>query len=268
MQSLPLKEAVAQCASIGFRNVEVVLDPGFHCAPAQFSKEARLDFRRQLTDAGLNVSAMMRNLRLIGGLSPTENADAIKDAAALAHDISTVSLPPLETTLGGKPEEWEALRHQMVDRLGEWATTAQSAGVNLVVKAHMNNAVDTPEKLVWLLDQVSSPAVAATYDYSHYEAHGLSLDATWATLASHTKFVHVKDTRNEGGKFVFVLPGEGRVDYPHLFRLLQDSGYQGPVVAEVSSMVFRQPGYDPVAAARKCYDTLSRALTQAGLKHA
>ena len=269
MQTLPLAEAVAHCARIGFRNVELVLDNGFPCAPAQFSPAARAELRRQLAGLGLGVSALMRNIKLIGGQSPAENSEAIKEAAGVAHDLSTSgALPPLETTLGGKPEEWETLRNQMVERLAGWAATAEAAGIGLVVKAHMNNAVDTPEKLLWLLEQVPSPALAATYDYSHYEVHGIPLDSSWTTLAAHTRFVHVKDSRTEAGKSVFLLPGEGRVDYPRLFRLMNESGYNGAVVAEVSSMIFRQPGYDPVATAQKCHDFLSRALTEAGVPHA
>lgn len=268
MQMLPLATAVAQCGAIGFRNVELILDPGGHCAPAQFSTEARQTLRRQLADLGMQASALMRNLRLVGGLTPAENEEAIKQAAGVAHAIAPDAPPPIETTLGGKPEEWATLRSQMVDRLGEWAAAAKAAGVTMVVKAHMNNAVDTPEKLNWILEQVPSPALAATYDYSHYEAHGIPLESSWTTLAPRTRFVHVKDSRTEGGKTVFLLAGEGHVDYVKLFKLIDASGYRGPVVAEVSSMIFKQPGYDPVVAARKCHDVLTRALDEAGLAHA
>ena len=269
MQTVPLTAAVDHCARIGFRNVELTLDPGFACAPAQFSRTARLKLRQQLAGLGLEVSALMRNIKLIGGLTPAENIEAIKEAAGVAHDLASGgALPPLETTLGGKPEEWETLRHQMVDLLGGWVSAAQASGFNLVIKAHMQNAVDTPEKLLWLLQQVPSPALAATYDYSHYEAHDLPLESSWKTLAAHTKFVHVKDTRTEAGKAIFLLPGEGRVDYPKLFRLMNASGYNGAVVAEVSSMIFKKPGYDPIATAQKCHDTLSRALAEAGVPHA
>ncbi len=265
MQTVPLAEAISACAQIGFRNVELVVDPGFHCDPAKFSASARQALRRQLAATGLDASALMRNLKLIGGMTAAENLEAIKQAAGVAHDVSPGAIPPVETTLGGKPEEWETIRQQMVDRLGEWAAAAESAGIGLVVKAHMNNAVDTPEKLLWLLERVKNPALAATYDFSHFAAHGLTMDATWAVLAPRTKFIHVKDTRTEAGKSVFLLPGEAHFDYAHLFRLVADSGYVGPVVSEVSSMVFRQPGYDPVATAKKCHEVLARALVDAGV---
>lgn len=270
MPGVPLAEALGHCARIGFRNVELLLDPGSPSAPSALDRAARDDLRRRLDGLGLGVSGLMRNIRLIGGLSPAENLAAIREAGGLAHDLgfSGDTRPPIETVLGGKPEDWAGAKHEMAGRLGEWAAAAGAAGVAITVKAHMSNAVDTPEKLLWLLDQVASPHLHATYDYSHFEANGLALEPTWRALAARTRFVHLKDSGQRDGKFTFLLPGEGRVDYVKLFRLMDESGYRGPVVSEISAMIFRQPGYDAVAAAEHCHRVLVRALEESGVAHA
>jgi len=269
MPGVPLAEALGHCARIGFRNVELLLDPGSPGAPSALDRAARRDLRQRLDGLGLEVSGLMRNIRLIGGLTPAENLEAIKEAAGLAHDLGFTgdARPPIETVLGGKREEWAGARQEMAARLGDWAAAAGAAGAAIAVKAHMSNAVDTPEKLLWLLDQVRSPHLHATYDYSHFEANGLELEPTWRALAPRTRFVHVKDSGTKDGKFTFLLPGEGRVDYVKLFRLMDETGYRGPVVAEVSGMIFRQPGYDPVAAAEHCHRVLARALAESGVPH-
>lgn len=266
MQTVPLAEAISHCARIGFRNVELMLDPGFPAEPKLLSASARKALRSQLSSLGLNVSGMMRNLRLIDGMMTSDqNVEAIKVAAQLAHDLSPDAPPPIETILGGKSGKWDASKATMAGALAEWVTAAEAAQVGLLVKAHVSMAVDTPEKLLWLIDQRPSKRLHVTYDYSHFEPQGLSLESSWAKLASRTRFVHVKDTRKDGEKVIMLLPGDGVVDYPKLFRLLQTSGYAGPVVAEVSSMVFRQPGYDPVATAEKCYRVLSEAMKAANV---
>jgi hypothetical protein len=38
---------------------------------------------------------------------------------------------------------------------------------------------------------------------------------------------------------------------------MAEVGYQGPIVVEVSTDVFGQPGYDPVATAQRMWDRLS-----------
>jgi sugar phosphate isomerase/epimerase len=82
----------------------------------------------------------------------------------------------------------------------------------------------------------------------------------------HTTFIHVKDTEHATGKRGFLLPGEGSIDYGEYFRLLAESTYRGDVVVEVSGQVFNKPGYEPLAAARKCYAHLAPAMERAGVR--
>jgi hypothetical protein len=42
--------------------------------------------------------------------------------------------------------------------------------------------------------------------------------------------------------------------------LLREGGYRGDVCCEVSGMVSSKPGYDPVAAAKRCYQNVSPAF--------
>ncbi|HSH94002.1 MAG TPA: hypothetical protein VK968_07640, partial [Roseimicrobium sp.] len=64
-------------------------------------------------------------------------------------------------------------------------------------------------------------------------------------------------------KVQFLLPGEGTTDYGQYFTLLKKLNYTGPVVVEVSGMVFNKAGYDPVGAALKSFAALSTAKKKA-----
>lgn len=264
MKTLPVPEALSQCARIGYRNVELCIDPGFPAAPARMDAAARRALRAQAGSLGLGFSGMMLNLNLAAAENHAANLEAIKAAAELAHDLAPGAPPPIETVFRGKPAQWEALKEGMVARLIDWADAAKAGAIRFVVKAHVSMVVNTPERLLWLLGRVNRPEIRVAYDYSHFELQGIPMEESWAALRPYTEFVHVKDTAGDAKKFRMLLPGEGRTDYVALFRLLQASGYSGPVVVEVSTQIFSRPGYDPVQAAESSYAALSRALAQAG----
>ena len=149
-----------------------------------------------------------------------------------------------------------------MERLKSWAAAAAKGGIILAVKAHVGSAVNSPERLLWLLQKVDSQSVKVAYDYSHFKVQGIDLEDSVKALLPHTRFIHVKDVSGDAKKFRFLLPGEGDTDYAAYFRLLKECGYNGPVVVEVSAQVFNKPGYDPVDAAKKCYAALSAAMAK------
>lgn len=262
MKTVPVDEALRTCAEIGYRNVELALNPGFPTEPKLLSVDARKNLRSQLAASRLDVSALMLNLSLTANDDAhAKNLDAIKAAARLAADLA-LPQPIAETVLGGKPAEWDNVKDRMAERLQSWA--AASAGkLTLAVKAHVGSAVNSPERLLWLIGKANSPAIKVAYDYSHFQLAGIPLADSLKALLPQTKFIHLKDATGDAKKFQFLLPGESSTDYAAYFKLLKQLGYNGPAVVEVSGQIFNKPGYDPIAAAKKCFAVLSAALARA-----
>ena len=73
------------------------------------------------------------------------------------------------------------------------------------------------------------------------------------------------DARRTDTGLELLLPGDGDTDYALYFRLLKELGYRGWVAAEVTSMIWREPGYDPAVAARRAYANIAPAWKVAGL---
>lgn len=258
MKTLPLDDALRTCAEIGYKHVEFALNPGWPTEPKLLDAAARKALRDRLATLMLGVSGLMLNMSLVvNDDAHAKNLAAMKEAAQFAHDLELPN-PLIETVLGGKPAEWDAIKDSMLARLRDWADAATAAKITLALKAHVGSAVNSPERLLWLLDKVPIPALCAAYDYSHFEVQGFPLAATLDALLPRTKFIHVKDTQGDAKKFQFLLPGEGRTDYAAYFKLLRERGYRGPIVVEVSGQVFSKPGYDPIAAAKKCYAVLAK----------
>jgi sugar phosphate isomerase/epimerase len=270
MKSLSLDEALQTCAEIGYDNIELCLLEGYPTEPKLLSPADRQRLRETIKSRKLRVSGLMENFTLLADdAKHAQHLDRIRAAAQLAHDLSPDSPPPIETVLGGKPAEWEQVKEKMATQLRAWAETAAAAKAVIAIKAHIMSAVQNPERLLWLLRAVDSPAIRLAYDFSHFQLQGLRLEDTLAALIPHTVFIHVKDGRMSAeNKVEFQLPGEGSTDYGALLTQLQKLGYRGDVVVEVSGMIFKQAGYDPRAAAQKSFAALAAGVDKAGLQRA
>lgn len=265
MKTLTLSDALKTCAEIGYANVEFALNAGYPTEPKVFTAESRKEAAQQLSALKLDLPCLMVDLSLTADDKAHAQAlQTISDAAQVARDLNADHPPIIETVLGGKPATWEQQKTGMAERLKSWAETAEKEKTTITIKAHVGSAVNSPERLLWLLQQVKSPAIQVAYDYSHFELQGIDMEESMTLLLPRTKFIHVKDSTGEPAKFQFLLPGEGRTDYVKYFTVLKQHGYQGPVVVEVSGQIFNKPGYEPVAAAKKCYAALSGALAKAG----
>ncbi len=264
MKSLALPDALAACARIGYRSVELSLLPGYPTEPRLLRPADVAGIRRSLGQHRLGVAGLMLNLSLLAApAAHAANLDAIAEAAALAHELDPAAPPPLETVLGGKPENWLPARDGMLAQLRDWGRVAAANRITLALKAHALHAVNAPDRLLWLLGRAESPALAVAYDHSHYALAGLGVADSLRPLAARTAFVHVKDAHRDRGAVRFLLPDAARTDYVAYFRDLRAAGLSLPVVVEVSSQLFNQPGYDPVAAAESSFRVLQAGLTPA-----
>ena len=262
MNGLPLAEALQACADIGYRDVEPALMPGFSAEPATLSAAARGELRNRLAGLNLAVPAVMENLRPVvpDDAAHQANLEALKRAAELLHDLSPRRPAIVETVLGGKPNEWPTLRGALVERLGAWAEVGRRHDLVVAAKAHVSNALHTPDDAAWLVEQVASPHLRLAFDYSHFQLQGFPLTESLEKLLRYTVFIHVKDARGTAQNVEFLLPGQGTVDYDQYFRLLRRRGYAGSVTVEVSAMLHKRPDYDPRAAARSSYAALKTAF--------
>jgi sugar phosphate isomerase/epimerase len=268
MKTLSLTEAIDACAAIGYDCVEIPVMPDWPGESATLNADARRELAARLADKRLRLSALMENLPALGDdAQHAAHLERLKRACELACDLKQDDhVPLIETILGGKAGEFDAVKERLAERVRDMAKVAEEDRVTLAVKAHMSNATQRPEQLKWILAQVASPYLKAAYDYSHFQLQELKLAETLADLLPETVFIHIKDTEHAQGKKGFLLPGEGTIDYTAYFKLLAAGKYRGDVVVEVSGQVFGKPGYEPLAAARKCYNHLAVAMKIAGIE--
>ncbi|HUY88593.1 MAG TPA: sugar phosphate isomerase/epimerase [Pirellulales bacterium] len=266
MKTLALGEALAGCAKIGYDAVELAAMPDWPAAPGKLPAAARRQLRERLAELGLSLPALMENLNLgADDAADRGQLERLKAVGELARDLAPDAPPLIETVVGGKAGEWAKIKERFADRLAGWVRVAEQTQTVLAIKPHRFGAMNAPADAVALVNQMGSPWLKLAYDYSHFQFRDLPLDDTLKQMIPLTRFIHVKDTVLDKGNARFVLPGEGGFDYVPLLRKAEALGYRGCVCVEVSGMVSNQPGYDPLAAAKRSYDNLAPAFEKAGI---
>lgn len=266
MKTLSLAQSLTTCREIGYDCVEIPLMPGWPADPEKLAISARKELKAAIERSGLRLSALMENLPILGDEKVhAANLRRLGLAGELAYDLVPEKPPLIETVLGGKPAEWDDVKEKMVERLKDWAKVADEKKVVIAIKAHVGNALHKPADAVWLLEQVGSKWVRLAFDQSHFGLQKISLKSALETMLPQTIFIHVKDAEGDATKFQFLLPAEKENRYAEYFKLLAEKKYRGDVVVEVSGQIFSKPGYDPVAAAKKCYEPLAAAMKEAGV---
>jgi sugar phosphate isomerase/epimerase len=257
MKALKIADALRAISEIGYDGVEICLMSGW---PTDDPRE----IRRILDGTGLALPSLMDSLSMPG--KRDFNIERLKLAIALAHEISPRKLPVIETVLGGKSADWDQTRERIAGELHEWAKLAEDGGITICFKPHADQAVDMPDRALWLLKQVNSPHIRIIYDYSHFYVQGLSLEESLRPLLPYTSYIAVKDSAGDRTKHQFLLPGDGKTDYVAYLRLLKELGYSGFVGIEITSQIHSKPGYEPIPTARLCYQRLAPAFEKAGVQ--
>ncbi len=265
MPHLKTEQAIQIVSDVGYDSVELCLMDQWDATPLKLSPQRRKEVSNKLNETGLKLTSLMEHCSLPGSKASQQKVlDRLKQAAELGHTLKPKHAPLIETTAGSG--KWDALKNEMRDNLGAWAKVAESTKTVIAVKPHRGGVVDRPEQGVWLVQQIDSPWIRLNYDYSHFTHRNISLEDSMRTMMPFTSLIQVKDTIKKGNKVHFVLPGEGGdIDYFQFLKLAVQAGYQGDICCEVSSMVFKQKGYDPIAAAKTCYQNLAPAFQQAGI---
>lgn len=267
MRGLSLVESIRQCGRIGYDGIEISLLKGWVTDPSTMTAGDRTLLGTLLTDHQLEVPSLLESLPCLR--SPKEhqaNLSRLKAAVELACELNSGSPPIVQSIVGGSKASWLGSRTQLASELRDWAEVGARSGVTICFKPHASHLVNTPERALWLINEIQHSSLKVVYDYSHFSLEGLGLKESLQSLLPVVPYLQVKDSRGTPSDHEYLLPGDGTTDYPMLLKTLVDHGYSGFVNVEVSSMIHRLPGYDPVATAELCFGRLKPVFRRQGVQ--
>ena len=269
MPAVPVDTMIPFLAGLGYDGIELTVIPGYTTELAQLDRDERRRIARMLQEHNLEQPAIAAQTSMVER-DPEVAArhwQRLTGAVDLAVDWAVDGAPPaVDTSTGGKPDQWDELKPLLVERMGELVRYAEQRGVVIAVEPVVDTLLDTPARTLELLQAIDSPNLRLNFDISHFNVQGISIVESVRAMAPYTIHTHVKDERGRFPQHEFLIPGEGEFDYVAYLHEMRACGYDGYITAEISVMVQRRPDYDPLAAAEQTYRTLARAFEQAGLR--
>ena len=266
---VPIEDALAYLDGLGYDGVELTVIPGYTTELKFLDKTERRRIKDLYHSHNLDLPAIAAHTTFLESEASSHkaNMEHLEAAIDLAVDLSSESAPPaINTTPGGRPDEWETVCHMLVDRIGSLVRHAAARGVTLALEPHVGASVNNPRAHAVA---VGTDRFTLSQDQLRHQSFRCGRHfyprKRFPQLAPHTVHTHVKDQRGHHPDFEFLIPGEGTFDYVRYLRAMQETGYTGYITVEVSVMVQRRPDYDPYAAAELSYRTLSNAFEHVGV---
>ena len=268
MPTLPIDTALEHLAALGFDGVELTVIPGFSTELDTLDSAERKRIRQLLDRHGLDLPAVAAHQPMLSTEDDVhaENWRRLTASAGLCVDLAgTDGVPVLNTTLGSNPNEWNSQQNLILERVGALVDYCISREVVLAIEPHVGDGLNSPERSLWLLEEINSAYLKLNFDISHFEVQGMSTAQVVQLLAPHSAHTHVKDQRGLVPDYEFLIPGEGPFDFVEYLKLMQKAGYDDYITAEVSMQVQGRPDYDPLGAAELTYRTLNSAFRETGI---
>jgi len=186
----------------------------------------------------------VEQIRKVGNLLATLKAPFLVLADAQSDERNRISgRVPADGSAALTPAQWKNVA-RVVE---EAATVSSEFGLDLVFHPHVATYVETPEECERFFDVTSHTGIGLCLDTGHCEYGGGDTVTEAAKFASVLRFLHIKDVDNKIleearrkklnfeqaiEEKVFTIIGQGSIDFPGLFRLLEKNNYSGWMVIE------------------------------------
>ena len=191
-----------------------------------------------------STKVVVEHIRKVGGLLAALGAPflVLADAQSDARD-RIAGRVPADGSKGWNAEQWK----QVGRVVAEAAKVTQDFGLDLVFHPHISTYVETAAETEQFFDVTSATGIGLCLDTGHCAYAGDDSAEEAEKYRDILRFVHIKDVnetviaevRRTEMNFeqaieanAFTIIGQGSIDFPQFFRVLQKNGYSGWMVVE------------------------------------
>ncbi|MBR1408989.1 MAG: sugar phosphate isomerase/epimerase [Clostridia bacterium] len=235
-----LDEAIEGIRDAGFHYIELTATKGWteHVFPSM-SFEKLDGIRDRLRDAGLIPFAMSGHCNLMDTERIRDFIENIRLAAFFGCDYIVSSIG--EAHLKDRASADDA---SLVKTLRGLLPELEDAGLTLVLETH-GKEHGTGERIASIVQQVASKRIRINYDTANVVFYGdVDPCEDLKKCVKDVGYLHLKDKAGRNDVWDFPALGKGRIDFPEIFRILEESGNDSPFSIEIE---FTQSGPKNVA---------------------
>jgi len=242
--SYTLDEALKGIAAAGFTSVELTSVPGWTEHVARDASDSDLDaIRQQVRDAGLDAISL-------SGHSDLASEEGIAAFRRSIHIARHLNIPYITTSTGGHDDSStgsiDDQRREFLARFGPLADEAAEAGINICIETHGGLSA-TGALSAELVRAIDKPNVGINYDTANVIFYGNTRPEEDIKAAlPYITHMHLKDKAGGDQEWNFPAIGAGNVDFPKIFGILQEAGFNGPISIEIEFQGEPWPPLDDV----------------------
>ena len=184
------------------------------------------ELKDKLSQSGLEASSLETSC----DLSKAEEVKRLLEVFDTARKMD-VGIVFCSTKSGGLPKE------EVYRSLASIGDRARELDVVLSMETHPD-LCENGDKMLATMRGVDHPNVRINFDTAniYYYNEGVDAVVELEKIRSYVASVHLKDTNGKPKTWYFPTLGEGVVDFPKVFQLLNEVGFHGPFTLEMEGI--------------------------------
>ncbi|MFQ6136597.1 MAG: sugar phosphate isomerase/epimerase family protein [Candidatus Hydrothermarchaeales archaeon] len=247
-----LEYAVDALSGTGYQGIELWCK-GQHVTP--YDNDDRIKYVKDLVSSrGMEIYALSAHLDFITENEELrrENIRTFKKVIDLGVKFGVKKVLTASGYLDGMPPD-KGMEDRFIDSMTKLGEHARKKKIFIALEPEPEKFMKTPSQTVELIEKIGIPVFKTVCDLSHAIALAMTPQEFISEMGDYLCHIHLDDGVYNRHPHKHLIPGEGDIDYPKVFKFLEDIKYDDWISVELNQHIDR-----PKDAATRAIEFLKR----------